>query len=168
MYTKAVSLCARHGGPRPSPRLARDRRGALEGMPLYLLILGVVAAIGIAIMLVWLFLPDDPTIIYVEANPGTLMAGEDAGSGRLKVGDGNGTVRVYVYDQDKVPVQGATVIAEGAGIYKHGTTDGQGRMTLDLADAYVVTSRGSTSSVKIQATFGDMEAQTSVLIVRAE
>lgn len=54
-----------------------DERGALEGLPLYLIILVVITAIGIVIMITWLSTMQEPDLdtIEIELTGGTAPAG---------------------------------------------------------------------------------------------
>ncbi|MGI6008998.1 MAG: hypothetical protein ACOX8X_02595 [Methanomethylophilus sp.] len=119
--------------------LGRDRSGGIEGLPLELMIILVVAALGTAVLVGWFGNLDDPedmapkTIGDVEINPQQLY-GEDAGYGN--------SVTVTVLDGDGSPIEGAHVLIDGCNGYclaedgesrllPQGSTDGNGVCQID-------------------------------------
>ena len=90
-------------------RLKNDRRGSIEGLPLQLMIMIVIATMGTAILVGWMGSIDSPhTIGSVEVTSGDILL------------DGNFTdsaiVEIYVTDQDGNPLKGATVVLSGLGV----------------------------------------------------
>lgn len=146
-------------------RLARDRGGALEGLPLYLLILGIVAVIGIAILLLWLIGSDEPpTEVHVEVNPGSVQAKAATLYSVAEVERGT-KVTLYVYDQSKNPIEGAWVTATGANCTKSGETNGKGEYELDVGGARVLSGKTS-ADIKVTVGYGDLEDTAIVKVVR--
>ena len=81
-----------------------NRKGGIEGLPLQLLIIIVVASLGLAMMVGWMNSIDGPdTIDSIEAS-------------YEKVGD-SFEITVRVLDQDGYGVEGADVIITGYGAY---------------------------------------------------
>ena len=103
-------------------RLYGCKKGALEGLPLYLIILVVVAAVATAAILGWM-----KTIQKAEL-------------GSIKVTDVNGktidtiksgttkTIRVYAYDTNGKPLSGAVVKIVGPNVDEMGKTGSSGYM----------------------------------------
>ena len=90
-------------------RLKYDNRGSIEGLPLQLMIMIVIATMGTAILVGWMGSIDSPkTIGSVEVTSGDIIL------------DGNftdaGIVEIYVTDQNGDPLQGATVVLSGLGV----------------------------------------------------
>jgi hypothetical protein len=92
-------------------KLRKNKRGGIEGLPLQLMIIILVAALGTAIIVGWMSSIDTPkSIRAVEADPGSINGTSDI------------DVTIKVTDQDGNPLDGATVVLTGYGI-----TDGDGR-----------------------------------------
>lgn len=102
--------------------LSKDRKGGIEGLPLQLIIIIMVATIGAGIILGWMGNVDNPKYIG-GVQPITsniqLVNGETDGF----------EVTVVVTDQDGDPLERATVILTGLGI-----TDGDGKVPCVLTD----------------------------------
>ncbi|MCL2318233.1 MAG: hypothetical protein FWC44_04200 [Methanomassiliicoccaceae archaeon] len=96
--------------------LNRNKKGSIEGLPLQLMIMIIIATIGTAILVGWMGNIDSPKSIGTVA----------VASGDIVL-DGNSTtegyIEVYVYDQDGNPLNGATVVLSGLGVTdKNGKT----------------------------------------------
>jgi len=86
-------------------KLRRNRRGGIEGLPLQLMIIILVAALGTAIIIGWMGTIETPkSIRSVEADPVNIQ-------GTIGV-----NLKVTVTDQDGNPLEGATVVLTGNGI----------------------------------------------------
>ena len=110
-------------------RLSNNRRGGIEGLPLQLIIVMLIATMGTAIILGWMGNIEGPKVIEdveVTSNDIVLLNGSTF----------NGQVAVVVTDQDGKPIQGATVVLTGLGVTDrngktpHGTTDSKGYANL--------------------------------------
>ena len=112
-------------------RLGSDSYGGIEGLPLQLMIMVVVAGLGLTIITGWMGSVSAPRSIgEVFVTPGEIVVTDDDGDG-LYVRDGL-TLTVVVTDQDGDRLEGATVILEGANVRTRdgepvrGTTDAGG------------------------------------------
>lgn len=92
-------------------RLTDDRKGALEGLPLYLVILVLITGVATTIMMGWLSQPENKTIGDVLVTPDKIIL---TGSGPYS--NNHITLKVYVKDNDGNPVKGAVVTVKGMGI----------------------------------------------------
>jgi len=115
-------------------KLRKDASGGIEGLPLQLMIMVVVAGVGTAILLGWMGGLSAPSGIgAVYSNPTEIV---------LNDGDHDGvytrsgiTITVSVLDTNGDAVKGATVVLDGANIVTsqgrtvHGTTDDAGKVT---------------------------------------
>lgn len=114
-------------------RLARDLRGGIEGLPLQLMILVVIAGVGTGVILGWMGGLETPeTIGSVHVSPGEIILNDDDGDGIFTSSDLY--IIVTATTRDGSPVEGATVVLEGAGIsyaentgLVHAITDSEGR-----------------------------------------
>lgn len=117
--------------PVRSKRIKSDERAGIEGMPLQLMIIVLVAGVSMAIILGWTSgLSAPQNIASVTSNPSEIEVADGNGDGLFTV-DGLG-VEVYVADSQGKPVEGATVLLEGGcvlsseGGVPHATTDSSG------------------------------------------
>ncbi len=112
-------------------RIRSDERAGIEGMPLQLMIIVLVAGVSMAIILGWTTgLSAPQTIASVTSSPGEIEVSDGNGDGMFTA-EGQ-SVNVYVSDSEGKPVEGATVILEGGcaladdGGTPHATTDARG------------------------------------------
>lgn len=120
----------------PKKSFIGDRNGGIEGLPLQLLIMVLIAGIGSAIILGWMGgLQAPSTISAVHASANEIVL-EDSDKDGVYVGDGI-DLTITVLDQNGDPIEGASVVLDGGGLQDvsgrrpHGVTDAQGRATLD-------------------------------------
>ena len=101
---------------RLTKKLNRNKRGSIEGLPLQLMIMIIIATIGTAILVGWMGNIDSPKSIgTVEVVSGDILLDGNSTS--------NGIIEIYVTDQDKNPLSGATVVLSGLGVTdKNGKT----------------------------------------------
>jgi hypothetical protein len=96
--------------------LARDRKGALEGLPLYLIILVVIASAAMVIMTSWMG--------SAQTNLGSVEAFDRAdGDAFLRSGQTQ-RINVFTYDTSGAPLEGVSIVVTGAGLSApvYGTT----------------------------------------------
>lgn len=113
----------------------KDRSGGIEGLPLQLMIMVLIAGIGSAVLLGWMGnLNAPPSIGSVTSSPMELVARDGNGDGIFEVD--NVDMTITVTDGKGDPVTGATVVLEGCNIAKndgtrpYGTTGPDGKITL--------------------------------------
>jgi hypothetical protein len=107
-------------------RRAWGDSGGLEGLPLQLIIMMVIAGIGIGIVVGWLTVFSEKPLnelviedISPEPTKGlnVLTEGEEY------------TITVRALNTDQKPIEGVTITLEGPGVAKIATTDSQGMAT---------------------------------------
>jgi hypothetical protein len=114
-------------------RMRMDRRGGIEGLPLQLMLMVLVAGIGTAVMVGWMGGLNAPQAVgAVHASPTEIVLGDDDGDGMFTNGDIS--ITITVVDQKGDGLSGATVVLEGAGITDaghtvHGVTDDSGQVS---------------------------------------
>jgi hypothetical protein len=112
-------------------RLCRNRRGGIEGLPLQLMIIILVAAMGTTVIMGWMGSIEAPhTIGAVDVLSDDI---ELDGRGYTSAGH----VEIRVTDGSGDPLRGATVVLSGLGVSDrngktaYGTTDSQGTVSFD-------------------------------------
>jgi hypothetical protein len=147
----------------------RSASGAIEGFPLYLVIVIIIAVVSIVIVMGMLNSVSPPkSIKEVLVTSPTAVT--------VKDGDGNGvfepeqpfTVKVKVVDNNGDPIKGATVTITGNSVKTStggapiGTTDSNGEVSLTSLTCQVV---GSTSPLTIKAEKSGYGEKTTTLPV---
>jgi len=115
--------------------LRHDYRGGIEGLPLQLLIMVVVAGLGLTIIMGWMNSISAPhSIGEVFVNPSEIAVYDDDKDG-LYTREGL-TITVTVTDQSGDRLEGATVVLDGANVkvkdggQAMGVTDTSGQVVL--------------------------------------
>ena len=135
-------------------RVRRDCSGGIEGLPLQLLIMVVVAGLGLTIIMGWMNSISAPhSIGEVFVNPSEITVHDEDGDG-LYTRDGV-TITVTVTDQSGDRLEGATVLLDGANVRtKDGgpaqcVTDSSGQVVLSNLKVEQFGSRLTTIVVTI-------------------
>ena len=117
-------------------RFKKDRNGGIEGLPLQLMIMVLIAGVGSAVLLGWMGNLNAPQSIgSVTSSPTELVVLDGNGDGIYEAK--NIDMTITVSDGKGDPVTGATVVLDGCNIEKsdgtrpYGTTDSHGRISLD-------------------------------------
>ncbi|MCL1811610.1 MAG: hypothetical protein FWG41_05280 [Methanomassiliicoccaceae archaeon] len=104
-------------------KLKGNSRGSIEGLPLQLMIMIIIATMGTAILIGWMGSIDSPKHIgTVEVVSGDIVLDGNSTS--------NGFIEIYVADQSGNPLGGATVVLSGLGV-----TDRNGRTAYANTDS---------------------------------
>ena len=91
--------------------LRRNRKGGIEGLPLQLMIIILVATMGTGIIIGWM------GSIEVPGHIGTVECDSDI---QLSYGNNGISLNVTVTDQNGDPLEGAAVVLSGCGISDRG------------------------------------------------
>ena len=126
---------------RTGKALRKNRKGGIEGLPLQLMIVIMVATLGTAIIIGWMGNIEEPhSISRVEVDSGEIdltgvsssYSGNSTVRGANNLYKANEDVVISVYDQNGNPLPGATVVLTGLGVNDsnsttpHGTTNEDG------------------------------------------
>lgn len=85
-----------------------DKKGGIEGLPMELMIIIVVAALGTAILVGWMSNIEEPqTIGDVDSSASQFVLSKDTG---------NFSTTITVRDNNGDPIEGATVVLTGCGV----------------------------------------------------
>ena len=111
-------------------RLRKNKSGGIEGLPLQLMIIVLVATLGTAIIIGWMGSLETPQQIgSVNVDSGDIILDRTSGSEHYT---DSGYVKIYVTDQNGDGLAGATVVLSGCGVSTqngstvHGVTDANG------------------------------------------
>ncbi|OPY31144.1 MAG: hypothetical protein A4E32_02129 [Methanomassiliicoccales archaeon PtaU1.Bin124] len=123
-------------------RFRNDRNGGIEGLPLQLMILVLIAGVGTAVMMGWMTnLKAPASINSVVAEPGEIVL-TDSDSNGIYSEDGI-DIKIHVLDQTGSGVEGAMVVLDGCNI-----------VTEDGTTAYAKTdSTGTATFTGLSATY---------------
>ncbi|MCL1983879.1 MAG: hypothetical protein FWG58_00590 [Methanomassiliicoccaceae archaeon] len=115
--------------------LRKNRDGGIEGLPLQLMIIILIATLGTAIIIGWMgSLETPPQIGSVSVDSGDIVL--DTASGSERYTD-SGFVKIRVTDQNGDGLEGATVVLSGCSVSTidgntvHGVTDKNGYVEFD-------------------------------------
>ena len=96
-------------------KIRRDKEGGIEGLPLQLLIIVLVAGVGSAVIMGWMGGLEAPeTMGSVHSSLNEIILEDDDGDGIFSADDVE--LVITVLDQEGDPISGASVSLEGAGI----------------------------------------------------
>ncbi|NLN71237.1 MAG: carboxypeptidase regulatory-like domain-containing protein [Thermoplasmatales archaeon] len=133
--------------------IRRNRSGGIEGLPLQLLILIVIAALGTSVIVGWMNDIETPKSIGdVTVDNDSLPLGSPDVSGNRMAKE---RFSVYVTDQDGNPLEGATVVITGLG-----ANDGRGGTVYSTTDANGKAVFG-TIYVKLSSPVGHIDINVS-------
>jgi hypothetical protein len=110
-------------------QLRKNKSGGIEGLPLQLMIIILVATLGTAIIIGWMGSLETPKQIgSVDIYSGDIMLDKTSGTERST---DSGYVKIRVTDQDGNGLAGATVVLSGCSVSigdktVHGITDSKG------------------------------------------
>ncbi len=132
---------------RIKPRKMNDK-GALEGLPLYLIILVVIAGVATAIIVGWMMSAQSQELNSIEVDY----------SGASITADSNNKVTVKAYDQDGNPLKGATVKLQGCNVNEIGETDENGECEFTVRPSLPENDNFGNIDVTVEYT-GDVPTQ---------
>ncbi len=138
----------------------KDEKGALEGLPLYLIILVVIAGVGTAIIAGWMMSAQSTELGSIEVDDDQVPEGTTS------------TVHVTTYDENGDPLKGVTVSIEGCGASNLENpvklTDENGEAPFNLENTNIsVPGDQSSGEITITAEYtGDMtRTKTATILV---
>lgn len=144
--------------------MCKDVEAGIEGLPLQLLIMVVVAGLGLTIVVGWMGSISTPKSIGdVFVTPGEILVHDEDSDGLYKR-DGL-TIVVIVTDQDGDRLEGATVLLEGANVRTadgetvRGVTDDQGQVVFE--HVCVEQFGSSLSTITVTVAKGDYGVDSS-------
>ncbi len=133
--------------------LREDRRAAIEGLPLQLMILVIIAGLATTVIVGWMGSIDVPNgISTVTVEPGHVLLGE--GENGVRYAEGV-SLEVAVYDRMGDPVSGAAVVLSGCSV-----SDGNGSAVYALTGSDGI-ARFSSLSMQTTGSMGEIDVTVS-------
>jgi hypothetical protein len=135
-------------------RRAWGDSGGLEGLPLQLIIMMVIAGIGIGIVVGWLTVFSEKPLneLVIEDISPKPTKGHNVLTDGVKY-----TIEVRALNTDQKPIEGVTITLEGPGVAKIATTDSLGLATF----SNVTTSLGTNENLGLLSVKGSYKSWTS-------
>jgi len=148
--------------------LRSDRSGAIEGLPLYLIIIIVITVLGLGIILGMMNTIKPPKKIEkIVLSTETIAVKDDNKDGTYEVK--NQALTVKVVDNNGDPIKGAVVrltgcnVSEG-GTTAYGTTDSNGELKFKALSCQVIgTDTGHITVAVEKSGMGKLEATITVI-----
>lgn len=144
-----------------------DCGGGIEGLPLQLLIMVVVAGLGLTIIMGWMNSISAPhSIGEVFVNPSEIIVYDEDGDGLYT--NSKVTITVTVTDQSGDRLEGATVVLDGANVEQgsggqpRGVTDASGQVV--LSDLNVEQFGSKLTTIVVTVAKGDYGVDSSYQI----
>lgn len=117
-------------------KLAKNRKGGIEGLPLQLMIIIIIATIGLSVIMGWMNSIEPPkTIGDVCVDSGDIELRASGYGQSTAYRSVNEKIQISVFDNEGNPLEGATVVLTGLGITAgnggtvHGTTGTNGSVS---------------------------------------
>ena len=133
-------------------KLKWNENAALEGLPLYLIILVIITAVAIVAILAWM--PSggmlDKIIVTNDGN----------------FDDTDMIFEGYVYDTEDKPLEGVSILAEGPNNAVGATvSDSDGHFTITLNKEPTLTQNTNSGQITFEATYESITKSTIVIII---
>ncbi len=153
-------------------RRIRKEKGAVVGLPLYILIAVVVAAVSLAVILSFM-VSKAPTVASWDITPPKLYCKTDNTTGKAyfdpSLNNNTDHVTIKVYDENGNPLSGVQVKIEGCGIHDADYTNGVGVVSFNVSGVYLdknVNIDYITVTFTYQGTLGEESKTTSIPVIR--
>jgi len=148
-----------------------DDRGSIEGLPLQLMIIGLIASLGTAVIVGWISSIETPTYVgEVELSPDFIAVTDEDGDGKF---DANmEKLELRILDTSGKGINGALILLEGASICNEhhrilGTTNQEGFVAFDDLRIEVSGDRIATILVTVNGQGISDEYRTEILVIPA-
>ncbi len=139
-------------------RIRLDDRGALEGMPLQLIIMVVIAGIAISIIIAWLTIFTAPDLSKIE------LYGAEPEAEPIRITENTTSITIKAWDTKGNPLEGVSIKMSGSNLIIAGMTGADGIFKARNLDIDIGTSDFGT--IRVEAEFsGTLSITKSLNIV---
>jgi len=133
--------------------MSEARKGALQGLPLFLIVLVIVAAVGIAILIGWMYMVKKPELnnISIEVTDMTIGNTYD--------------FNITAYDTNGKTLEGVEIHLEGCGVDTKKLTDKNGQAQFSVTPE--LPTNVHTGEIRVTATYtgATTKVVTSIITV---
>ena len=136
-------------------RIRVDERGALEGMPLQLIIMVVIAGIAISILIAWLTIFTAPDLAKLELHSAT------PSSDPIRITENTTAITIKAWDSKGNPLEGVSIKMSGASVIIAGVTGSDGTFTANGLSIDIGTS--DFGNIRVEAEFSGTLSITKTL-----
>lgn len=135
-------------------KLSWDNKGALEGLPLYLIILVVIAAVAIVIIFSYLSVLRTEELAKIEV----FIDGKKVDP--LETTEGAHNVYIVAIGDDGSKLEDVTITMTGAGVNSAKKTDSNGKADFGKLDLIIVS--GNFDNIQIEASYEGGNVNTPI------
>lgn len=153
-------------------RIIKKERGGVIGLPLYILIAVVVAAVSLAVILSFM-VSKAPTVKSWDITPPKIYCKTDPNTGKAffdpSINNNTKHITIKVYDENGNPLSNVQVRIEGCGIHDADFTNGSGMVKFDVSKVYLdknVNIDYITVKFIYQGTLGEESKTASIPVIR--
>ncbi len=154
-------------------RRIRKEKGAVVGLPLYILIAVVVAAVSLAVILSFM-VRSVPTLTSWDITPKVIYvktANDSKAYYDPALNNNTYTLLIRTLDQDGHPMSDVKVYLSGCGVNEGGVTDKNGELRFNLTKLGIFldknVNQGEIKVVfKYQGNLGEEKKEDSILVIR--
>lgn len=146
--------------------LRKNNQGQVLGLPMYLIIVMIVAVAVIAAVI--FMIPKGPQTMNALVTSNAVIAEEPGHAGAFTfTGSYSVVIKVTTNDERADPIEGATVTLVGAGVSGSGTTDVNGEVTISLTPKLEANVNEAHIKLTVKASgFEDFEDDEAVTVAR--
>jgi hypothetical protein len=120
-------------------RFRISRKGALEGLPLYLIIMVIIAAVGIAILVGWMYMVKKPELDHISIEVTDMTVGNTY------------DFNITAYDVNSKTLEGVEIHLEGCGVDVKKLTDKNGQAQFSVTPT--LPTNVHTGEIKVTAQY---------------
>jgi hypothetical protein len=136
-------------------RIRLDERGALEGMPLQLIIMVVIAGIAISIVIAWLTIFTAPDLAKIELHSAT------PSSDPIRITENTTAITIKAWDTKGNPLESVSIKISGSNVIVAGLTGSDGTFAAEGLDIDIGSSDFGT--IHVEAEFSGTLSITKTL-----
>ena len=150
-------------------RIKRDEHASIEGLPLQLMIMGIIASLGTAVIVGWISSIQTPTYIgQVDFSPQEILVYDTDGNGIFDTKLKDFTLRVL--DTGGNPIENANVLIEGSSVNNdhhrlYGKTDADGMVVFHDVSFRLIGDRTTSVAVTVSGQGIASDYWTEILVL---
>jgi hypothetical protein len=166
---QADNLCMSESNRISRIKIRNDENGSIEGLPLQLMIMGIIASLGTAVIVGWISSIQTPIYIgKVEISPQEILVHDSDENGIFDADLNEMTIRIT--DTSGNPIGDAQVLIEGSALSNEhhrlfGTTDADGILAFKSVSVKVIGDHVSALKMSVSGQGIASEYWTEVMVL---